>query len=142
MLPELDGTEVAIIGMAGRFPGARDLDEFWRNLCDGVESISFPSDTELLSRGLAPALLAEPSWVKAAAVLDAFDSFDAAFFGYTPREAELIDPQQRLFLECASEALERAGYNPDTAPGAIGVFGGTTTNTYLLYNLASNPAYL
>src|SRR5439155_18183596 len=114
----------------------------WRNLRDGLESISFLSDHELLARGLDPALLADPLWVKAAAVLDDFDAFDAAFFGLTPREAELMDPQHRLFLECASEALERAGYNPDTAPEAIGVYGGTTTNTYLLYNLVSNPAYL
>src|ERR1044071_373667 len=123
MFDDLEGTEVAIIGMAGRFPGARTLDAFWRNLRDGVESIEFPSDAELLARGLDPARLADPLWVKAAAVLDDPDAFDAAFFGISHREAELLDPQHRVFLECAHEALERASYAVETS-AAIGVFAG------------------
>ena len=87
--------------------------EFWRNLRDGVESISFFSDQELAAEGISPALLAEPGYVKAGAVLEGVKLFDAGFFGYSPREAELIDPQQRLFLECAWTALEAAGYSPE-----------------------------
>jgi len=135
---DLQGTEIAIIGMAGRFPGARNLDEFWRNLCDGVESVRFLSDQELEALGVDAALRRDPNYVKAAAVLDGVKLFDAAFFGYTPRDAELMDPQHRIFLECAWEALECTGYDPETCQGAIGVFAGTMVSTYLLYNLLPN----
>ncbi|HEY0736387.1 MAG TPA: type I polyketide synthase, partial [Herpetosiphonaceae bacterium] len=133
---------IAIVGLAGRFPQSQDLDAFWRHLCDGDELISHFSDDELLAAGVNPLLIQHPSYVKAAAVLDNVELFDAAAFGYTPREAEIIDPQQRFFLECAWEALEDAGYDPDRYPGLIGVFGGTSMSTYLLFNLASNPALL
>src|SRR5215212_11166318 len=96
-LESFDGAEIAIIGMTGRLPGANDLDLFWQNLRDGVESITFFSDEELKAAGVDPTLLADPSYVKAAPILDNVESFDAAFFGYTPREAEFMDPQQRLF---------------------------------------------
>src|SRR4029079_11652644 len=96
---EILNSDIAIIGMAGRFPGARDLTQFWRNLCDGVESVSFFTDEELIAEGADPDLLRQPNCVKARAVLDDAESFDAAFFGYTPREAEIMDPQHRLFLE-------------------------------------------
>ena len=129
----LDG--VAIIGMACRFPGAKDATEFWRNLRDGVESISFFSDQELAAEGISPAVLAEPGYVKAGAVLEGVKLFDAGFFGYSPREAELIDPQQRLFLECAWTALEAAGYSPETYSGQIGIYAGSRVNEYLLKNL-------
>jgi len=129
----LDG--VAIIGMAGRFPGAKNLDEFWRNLRDGVESISFFSDQELEAEGIPPSVLSKNNYVKARGVLEDIELFDAAFFGYFPREAEIIDPQQRLFLECAWTALEDAGYNPDTYKGQISVYAGSRVNTYLLNNL-------
>lgn len=135
---EYDGSEVAIIGMVCRFPGAKNIDEFWHNLCEGVESISFFSDDELQPSGVDPAALDSSSYVKAAPVLDDVERFDAAFFGITPAEAEIMDPQQRIFLECAWEALESAGYNPETYPGAIGVFAGSRPNTYL-YNLFTNP---
>src|SRR5215204_4391699 len=101
---------IAIIGMAGRFPGAKDLDEFWHNLRAGVESITFLSDEQLRASGVSPAMLRNPCYVKAAALLDDIELFDAPFFNFTPREAEVTDPQQRLFLECAWEALESAGY--------------------------------
>jgi natural product biosynthesis luciferase-like monooxygenase protein len=139
---ELDGTEVAIIGMAGRFPGAPTLAAFWHNLRLGVESIAFPSADQLRARGLDPARLADPHWVKACAVLPDFDAFDAAFFGIPHREAELLDPQHRVFLECSWQALEAAGYLPDSCPLAVGVFAGGSTNTYLLFNLLSHPALL
>lgn len=96
---------IAIIGMAGRFPGAKNVEQFWRNLRDGVESILPFSDEELLSSGIDPARLKDPSYVRAGAILDQIEWFDADFFGYAPREAEIIDPQQRLFLECAWKPL-------------------------------------
>jgi acyl transferase domain-containing protein/acyl carrier protein len=135
----LDGARegIAVIGMKGRFPRAADVEEFWSNLCEGVEAVTFFSDTELLARGIPPALLHDPSYVKADAVLEGADLFDAAFFGYSPREARIMDPQQRLFLECAWGALEDAGYDPDRFAGAIGVFAGVSANRYWL-NLFSN----
>jgi non-ribosomal peptide synthase protein (TIGR01720 family) len=129
---------IAVIGMAGRFPGARNLDEFWENLKSGVESISFFSDSEIESTGLYTDLLKDPRLVKAAGVLDDVDLFDASFFGFSPREAEITDPQQRLFLECAWEAFENAGYDAERFEGLIGVYAGTSVNTYLM-NLYSNP---
>jgi acyl transferase domain-containing protein len=125
------GDEIAIIGLAGRFPGARTLEAFWHNLRHGVESISFFSEQELLEAGVDPALLKHPCYVKAKGVLDDVAGFDAAFFGYTPREAEIMDPQQRLFLECAAAALEHAGYLSDSA-APVGVFAGASMSTYAL----------
>nr|VFJ75469.1 MAG: amino acid adenylation domain-containing protein [Candidatus Kentron sp. FW] len=130
------GTEtkdIAIIGLSCRFPGAATPEQFWQNLRDGVESIRFFSDAEL--EEIDPALLNDPRYVKAGAMLPDIERFDAAFFGYSAREAEIMDPQQRLFLECAWEALERAGYNPKIFPGAIGVYAGSGMNTYLLNNI-------
>ncbi|MEH2381699.1 MAG: SDR family NAD(P)-dependent oxidoreductase [Nostoc sp.] len=132
------GLEVAIVGMAGRFPGAKNIDEFWYNLLDGVESLSVFSDEELLSSGIDPAVLSHPQYVKAGPMLDDVEMFDASFFGYTPREAQITDPQHRLFLECAQEALDNAGYNPQIYKSPIGVYAGASTNIYLLKNLASN----
>jgi acyl transferase domain-containing protein len=127
--------DIAIIGMAGRFPGARNVEEFWRNLRDGVESISFFSDEELLRRGVEPALLGDANYVKAGAVIEDAELFDAAFFNFTPREAEMMDPQHRLFLEHAWQALETAGYEAERYAGRIGVFAGESVNSYLLHNL-------
>lgn len=128
---------VALIGMAGRFPGARNIDEFWRNIRDGVSSITFFSDEELAAEGITPDLLANPLYVKAGAVLDDVELFDASFFGFTPREAEIMDPQHRFFLECAWEAIENAGYDGETFDGRIGVYAGASLNRYLL-NIYSN----
>nr|QEO74534.1 Beta-ketoacyl synthase [uncultured bacterium] len=133
--------EIAVIGMAGRFPKARNIREFWRNLRDGVEGISFFSDEELLAAGIKPSTLANPNYVKARMMLDDVEMFDASFFGFTPREAETTDPQHRLFLECAWEALEDAGYDPARYPGLIGVYAGVSMNTYL-FNLYSNRAVI
>jgi amino acid adenylation domain-containing protein len=130
---------VAIIGMAGRFPGAGSVEEFWRNLRAGVESISFFTDEELLAAGVPPALLDNPNAVKARGILEGVELFDAAFFGITPREAEMMDPQQRLFLECAWEALENAGYVPDGGDSAVAVYAGVGMNSYLHNNIYSNP---
>src|SRR6185295_1366007 len=137
--PENQDLSIAVIGMAGRFPGASDLDAFWSNLRAGVESIRAFTREELAA-AVAPADLADPAFVPAGAVLDDVESFDAAFFDFNPREAEITDPQQRLFLECCWEALERAGVDPETVPGSIGVFAGSGMSTYFLYNVLGNPA--
>src|SRR5882762_6618985 len=122
--------DIAIVGMAGRFPGARDIDQFWQNLAAGVESITRLSDQEILESGVPPSWLTNPSYVKAAPVLDEPGHFDAGFFGFSPMEAKTLDPQHRLLLELAYEALEHAGHDPDRFPGRIGVFTGAALNTY------------
>jgi phthiocerol/phenolphthiocerol synthesis type-I polyketide synthase E len=124
-----DGS-VAIIGMAGRFPGAPNIDRFWEILRDGREAVTFYSDDELLQAGVVRTELDDPHYVKAAPRLENAVHFDREYFGYSPREAELIDPQQRIFLECCVEALENASCNPDEFDGSIGVFGGCALNVY------------
>ncbi|MBA4147177.1 MAG: amino acid adenylation domain-containing protein [Verrucomicrobia bacterium] len=121
---------IAIVGMAGRFPGANNVEEFWRNLRDGVEGIFPWRDEDLLSQGVSAEELQDPNYVKAGTALENLDQFDAGFFGFNPKEAEILDPQHRLFLEAAWEALENAGCNPDNFPGAIGVYAGSSMNTY------------
>ncbi|HID99343.1 MAG TPA: amino acid adenylation domain-containing protein, partial [Thiotrichaceae bacterium] len=130
--------EIAIIGMAGRFPGANDIDAFWQNLQDGVESITFFSDEEVRNAGIDSATLNQPNYIKAGGVLSDIDQFDAAFFDLSPKEAEQMDPQHRLFLECAWQAIEHAGIEPGTDESAIGVYAGVGMNTYLLNNLYPN----
>src|SRR5262245_29351256 len=120
--------QIAIVGMAGRFPGAKNIDELWENLCNGIESVSFFTEEEVQSSGVDTIAFKDPTFVNAGAVMDGADCFDAAFFCITPREAEIIDPQHRVFLECAWEALEHAGYDSETYDGAIGVFGGVGPN--------------
>jgi acyl transferase domain-containing protein/thioesterase domain-containing protein/acyl carrier protein len=134
----MSSSAIAIVGMAGRFPGARNVSEFWRNLRDGVESIRPLSDTQLLAAGVSAETLAQPEYVKAAAVLDGVDLFDASFFGLSARDAAIMDPQHRHFLESAWEALEDAGHPPERFDGAIGVFAGSGMNAYLIYNLLRN----
>jgi len=129
---------IAIIGMAGRFPGANNVAEYWRNLRDGVEAITFFSDEELQKAGVEASRLSSPNFVKAKGAIENGDMFDAAFFGFTPREAEIMDPQHRLFMETVWTALEDAGYDPETYKGAIGLYGGEGMNSYLLLNLMSN----
>ena len=131
--------ELAIVGMAARLPGADTIAQFWDNLRNGVESIRQFNDDELTSKHVPPEFLAASNYVKAGAVLDGVDLFDASFFGFSPREAELMDPQHRLFLECAWEAMEHAGCDPDHFSGLIGVYAGTSLSSYLLFNLLENP---
>src|SRR5215510_1383219 len=128
--------DIAIIGMACRFPGAAHPQAFWDNLCRGVESVTFFTDEELRLAGVEPRLLAHPHYVKAAPVLEDHDGFDAALFGYAPREASLMDPQHRLFLEVAWEAFEAAGYNPLGEKGIVGVFAGAggLVSSYMLHH--------
>jgi acyl transferase domain-containing protein len=130
---------VAIIGMAGRFPGADDVEAFWHNVKAGVTSIRALTDEELRAAGVDASLLADPRYVKVGAPVDEVDCFDAGFFGFTQREAEVMDPQHRLFLECAWQAVESAGYDPHTYPGIIALFGGSAFPTYLQNNLATHP---
>ena len=116
--------DIAIIGIACRFPGAANLNQFWDNLISGVELISRFSEEELLAAGVEARLVGDPHYVKAAPILPDYDGFDAAFFGYAPREARLMDPQQRLFLEVAWEALEDAGCDPLGDKGVVGIYAG------------------
>ncbi|WP_198299709.1 type I polyketide synthase [Tumebacillus avium] len=129
---------IAIIGMSGRFPGAENVDAFWENLKNGVESISTFTDEELKAALVSEQLLQHPNYVKRGGVLAGADRFDAEFFGYTPREAEITDPQQRVFLEAAWGALEHAGYDAERYAGAIGVFGGAASNRHETMYLAAN----
>ena len=143
-LPEIQNPlveGVAIIGMAGRFPGARNVAEFWRNQLNGVESISHfrIEDLEIPN---AAEVASQPNYVRARSVLEDADLFDADFFGIYPREAELMDPQQRLFLECCWQAFEDAGYDPAIYPGSIGVYAGCSAGTYFLSRLCVNPAFI
>jgi phthiocerol/phenolphthiocerol synthesis type-I polyketide synthase E len=138
-LDGLSGSEIAVIGMAGRFAGAPDVETFWTNLRDGVDSVSFFTDEQLLAAGVDPEALRNPRYVKAGFVLDGIDLFDAAFFGFSPRGAAAMDPQHRLFLECVWEAIETAGYDAESYKGAISVFAGSSMSSYLFNNLYANP---
>ena len=132
------GQAIAVIGLAGRFPGARTPEELWSNLRNGVESVRILADAELEALGVPQAVRSDPSWVPAAAVPEGIEDFDAPFFGISHREAEVLDPQHRWFLEVCWEALENAGYVPEAYKGLIGVCGGMTTSTYLYFNLAKS----
>ncbi|MCH9648350.1 MAG: amino acid adenylation domain-containing protein [Deltaproteobacteria bacterium] len=133
---------IAVLAASGRFPGAGGVEELWQKLCGGEESISFFTPEELEDSTLVPVDRYHPNWVRAGGVLEDIDLFDAGFFGLTPREAEILDPQQRLFLECSWEALESAGYQPEGTGGRVGVFAGVGINTYLQGNLMANPQAL
>ncbi|MCU0289496.1 MAG: type I polyketide synthase, partial [Acidobacteria bacterium] len=125
----MTGMEIAVIGMAAIVPGAKDIAEFWTNLKNGVESVSFSSDEELEKAGVSTELLGNPNFVRAqGGVLENKEYFDAAFFDYTPREAEIMDPQIRLFHEICWQALEDAGYNTDMYEGAVGIYAGASLN--------------
>ncbi len=129
---------VAIIGLAGRFPGANDIDTLWKNLCDGAETVSFFRDDEI-DAGVPESLRASPDYVKARGIVSDVESFDAAFFGIGPKEAELMDPQQRKFLEICWECLEHAGYVPDSCPEPVGVFAGMYNATYFQRHVQHRP---
>ncbi|CAG0930624.1 phthiocerol/phenolphthiocerol synthesis type-I polyketide synthase E [Thermoflexales bacterium] len=128
------GLEIAVIGLACHFPGANTVEAFWQNLREGRESISVFSPEELADSGED---YTQPNYVPAAGILEDVEQFDAAFFNLAASEAEIIDPQHRVFLECAWEAIERAGYNAEQYPGLIGVYAGVGVNSYLLHNLSA-----
>ena len=125
---------IAIVGMAGRFCGADDLEAFWDNISRGVESTRQYSDEELLAEGVDRSSLTNPQYVKAGGPIADADCFDASFFGYSDREAEMMDPQQRIMLECAWELLEQTGYDPSSYAGLIGVYGGSRMSEYMIFN--------
>jgi amino acid adenylation domain-containing protein len=129
---------IAIVGMAARLPGAADVEEFWRNLLDGRDSIRHFAVDEL-DTSIAASLRSDPNYVRARGVVDGYADFDAAFFGVSPREAELMDPQQRVFLELCWECIESAGYAPDATPSAVGVFGGMYNSTYFQRHVQHRP---
>ena len=129
---------IAIVAMAGRFPGARDVEEFWDNLCAGKDGITHFAEGEL-DASLAQSLVSDPDYVRARGLVDGVDLFDPAFFGLSPREAELMDPQQRLFMELCWECLERGGHAPDAGAMPIGVFGGMYNATYYKHHVQPRP---
>lgn len=134
--------DIAVIAMAGRFPGADSVEQFWRNLEQGVESVTFFTRAQLLQSGVDPVLLENPNFVGAEGVLEEVDKFDAEFFGYSPREAELLDPQHRIFLETSWELLERAGYSSESSKLVTGVYSGAGASSYLSRNLLSHPEFV
>ncbi|MFC5287299.1 beta-ketoacyl synthase N-terminal-like domain-containing protein [Actinokineospora guangxiensis] len=132
--------QIAVVGLSCRFPGAPDAATFWWNLCAGVDSVHDHTDAELAALGIGPGLRADPAHVRGHGALPGVEDFDAAFFGFTPAEAETTDPQHRLFLEAAWSALEDAGHDPAREPGRVGVFASASVNRYFLYHLFDNPA--
>lgn len=132
-------TRIAIVGMAAHLPGAGDIGAYWENLREGRSAVRRLSEAELLEAGESPALLRNPAYVPFAAPLEGFDRFDADFFGFSPKEAAILDPQHRHFLEVAWEALENAGHPPESFRGRIGVFAGCGMGSYFYFNLCSNP---
>lgn len=133
--PQVHIEPIAVIAVAGKFPGASNVEELWRLLCEGKEAVRAFSDDELLKAGVDAELLSNPHYVKAGTLLEDADKFDASFFGFNMREAEITDPQHRLFLEVAHEAIERAGYDPQNYEGLVGVFAGAAMSTYWANNL-------
>ncbi|MGX0902378.1 acyl transferase domain-containing protein/thioesterase domain-containing protein/acyl carrier protein [Roseovarius sp. MBR-79] len=136
--PASDGVDIAIVGMAAHLPGARDVSEYWRMLRDGRRAIRRLEDDELIAAGVPLQTIRRPDYVPFAAPLDGFEMFDAEFFGFGPKEAAILDPQHRRFLEVAWEALEDAGHMPEHFPGPIGVFAGCGMGSYFYFNLCSN----
>jgi acyl transferase domain-containing protein len=124
------GFEVAVIGMAGRFPGAGSIDEFWENLEKGVESVIFFSDRELEESGVSSSTYNSPGYVRARGYLEGVEEFDASFFGLRPMEAEMMDPQMRVFYQTAWHALEHAGYVPGKYNGSIGMYAGASSGFF------------
>ena len=135
----VNDTDIAIIGMAAHLPGAPSIAAYWANLRDGVESIRRLTQAELLAAGEPAHLLNRPDYVPSAAILEGFETFDADFFGFSPKEAAIMDPQHRQFLEVVWEALENAGHPPENFTGPVGVFAGCGMGSYFYFNLCSNP---
>ncbi len=135
-------TGIAVVGMSGRFPGAADVEAFWHNLREGICGTTFFSREELAAAGVSAAELADPRYVRAAGLLGGAELFDAELFGLSAREAEVMDPQQRVFLECAWAALEDAGHDPQRFPGWIGVYAGAGLGKYLWLNVAKSAEAL
>lgn len=127
-MKEYTGLEIAIIGMSGRFPGANDLETFWNNLKNGVESVSFFTDEQLKNSGEDQSVIDDPLYVKANSFIKDKNHFDSSFFNYRPNEARMMDPQLRIFHECVWEALEDAAVNVNDEKNKVGIFAGAATN--------------
>ncbi len=138
-MADFDPSDIAIVGMALRVPGASTPEEYWANLSAGVEALRRYTDEELAARGVSASTLADPNYVKAGMPLQGLDQFDPEFFGFSPKEAAILDPQHRQFYEVAWEALERAGHPPKAFDGNIGIFAGCGMGGYFAFNLLSNP---
>jgi len=136
--PTFGESDIAIVGMAAHLPGANSIDAYWQNLRDGVESIRKLSQEELKAAGVPEAMTARPEYVPHAAMLENFEFFDGDFFGFSPKESAILDPQHRQFLEVAWEAFENAGYPPENVDGPIGVFAGCGMGSYFYFNICSN----
>ena len=136
---DMDDATIAVVGMACHLPGAQNIDEYWANLRDGVESVHFFSDEELLAAGESAANLANPDYVRAQPLLKNFDKFDAKFWGFSPQDAAVTDPAHRMFLEVAYQAIEHAGHTAYDAEGKVGVFASSGASQYWMDNLKSNP---
>jgi phthiocerol/phenolphthiocerol synthesis type-I polyketide synthase E len=133
---------IAIVGLAGRFPDAQTLDDFWRNVWTGTESLQTFSDVDLDGAGVDASLRSNPLFVRKGTILAGAELFDAGFFGLSPREAQILDPQHRVFLECAWEAMEHAGYAPGTVQKSVGVYAGASMNTYVFAKILQNKALI
>ena len=131
-------SSVAIIGMALRYSGAQTLDEYWNNICNNVDALHVATDQDILDAGVNPDRLKIPDYVRPAGFIPNAADFDAPLFGFSARDAEIVDPQQRVFLECAWEALEDAGYDPTGSGKDVGVFAGSGANSYRKQNLDPN----
>jgi acyl transferase domain-containing protein len=142
MTEQMPNHAIAIIGMAGRFPRARNLEEFWHIVSNGVEVLDTASDSEMDAAGVGADRRSDPNFVPKYTTLAEADYFDAGFFGMSPREAQILDPQQRIFLECAWEALENAGYSSNSLEQSVGVYAGASMNTYIFSQLLRNPAFV
>ncbi len=137
--PSVATNDIAIVGLASHLPGSADPAAYWSNLRQGIESIRRLTEAELLAAGESPERMRHRNYVPAAAPLDGFEQFDADFFGFSPKEAAIMDPQHRQFLEVAWEALENAGHPPETFPGPIAVYAGCGMGSYFYFNICSNP---
>ncbi|MBL4811412.1 MAG: polyketide synthase, partial [Rhodobacteraceae bacterium] len=131
--------DIAIVGMAARLPGAPNIQDYWANLKGGIRSIRRLSDDELRAAGEAPHIMNRDDYVPFAAPLEGFDQFDAEFFGFSPKDAAIMDPQHRQFLEVSWEALENAGHMPENFDGPVGVYAGCGMGSYFYFNICSNP---
>jgi len=136
-LEELENA-IAVIGLSGRFPGANNTESFWKNLSSGIDSISKFSDSWLTKNNIPENEIKNPAYVKSRGILENIEYFDADFFGFSPKEAEITDPQHRLFLELAWDALENSGYCSEKYPGSIGVYGSCGSNSYFINNIYPN----
>ncbi|MGE7625287.1 type I polyketide synthase [Viridibacillus sp. NPDC096237] len=138
MLSKVEATDIAIIGMSGKFPGAKNIAEFWANMKNGIDSRQEFRDDDLKKNGIGEEQINHPEYKKVGMILDEIEKFDAEFFNFTPYEAKVTDPQHRIFLECVWEALEEAGYAPSKYQGKIGLFGSTSMSSYLINNIIPN----